>query len=39
MRNIFIIVMVVVALGYMVSIMFNKYETIKETNQQIEKQK
>ncbi len=32
MRNIFIITIIVVSLGYMISILVNKYETIKETS-------
>ena len=32
MRNIFIIAIIVISLGYMVSILVNKYETIKETS-------
>lgn len=32
MRNIFIIAIIVVSIGYMISILVNKYETIKETS-------
>lgn len=39
MKNIFIITLIVVAMGYMVSIMVNKYETIKNTNSEINKNK
>ena len=39
MRNIFIIGVVVIAIGYMFVMMFDKFETIKETNKKIEQQK
>jgi len=39
MKNIFIIGLVVVAIGYMVVVMTNKYKSIKATNTQIEQQK
>ncbi len=39
MKNIFIIALIVVAMGYMVSIMVDKYETIKSTNSEINKNK
>jgi len=39
MRNIFIIGLVVVAVGYMFVVMTDKYESIKATNTQIEQQK
>jgi len=39
MKNIFIITLIIVAMGYMVSIMINKYETIKTTNIEINKNK
>lgn len=39
MRNIFIIVLVLVALGYMGVLMVDKYNNIKETNAQIAKNK
>lgn len=39
MKNIFIITLIVVAMGYMVSIMVDKYNTIKTTNAEINKQK
>ena len=32
MRNIFIISLIVISIGYMISILVNKYETIKETS-------
>ena len=34
MRNIFIILIIVVSIGYMFNILINKYERIKETNNQ-----
>lgn len=37
MRNIVIVAVVVASIGYMFVLMFNKYETIKETNNQINK--
>ncbi len=37
MRNIFIITVVVIAMGYMFSILATKYETIKSTNETIKK--
>ena len=39
MRNIFIIAIIVISLGYMVSILVNKYETIKETSNKSSKLK
>ncbi|MGA1931818.1 hypothetical protein ACH5BF_03725 [Arcobacter sp. YIC-464] len=38
MRNIFVIVLIVVSMGYMVNILVNKYNTIIEQEQQ-QKQK
>jgi len=38
MRNIFIIALILVSLGYMISILFDRYENIKETSAKIEKQ-
>ena len=35
MKNILIIALVVIGLGYMVSILLTKYETIKATNETI----
>lgn len=37
MRNFFIIAIVVIAMGYMFSILATKYETIKSTNETINK--
>lgn len=39
MRNIFIIGLIVIAMGYMVSIMFDRYKSIKSTNIEINKNK
>ena len=39
MRNVFIIGIVVVSVGYIFVVLSNKYETIKATNTQIEQQK
>lgn len=37
MKNIVIISVIVISLGYMVSILLTKYETIKATNETIKK--
>lgn len=39
MKNIFLIALVLAALVYMFVLMYEKYETIKETNTQIDRQK
>lgn len=39
MKNILIIGLVVAAVAYMFILMLDKYETIKETNAQIDRQK
>jgi cell division protein FtsB len=39
MKNVFIISVIVIAIGYMFVIMKDKYQTMKETNSQIEQQK
>lgn len=39
MRNILIIGMIVIAMGYMFTLMFDRYENIKKTNSEIESRK
>lgn len=39
MKNVLIIALIIVSMAYMVSIMVNKYETIKNTNNEISKNK